>query len=95
MTGKGQASLARVSDYLMPNLEGTPAEIATIRSLLQRWQTENKRKGFGQCQSCRFNRELGNDRFQCGLTGAPLAKAEIRKICREHEFNAYQPQNSS
>lgn len=86
LTELGQDSLKRMSAFLMPNLEDSQNTALAIQSLLQNWQSKNNHKGFGQCQSCRFNQDLGNDEFQCGLTGEPLAKTEIRKICREHEF---------
>ncbi len=86
LTKAGRASLERMSGYLMPNLDEEPEHIDSIRSLLQKWQIKNNHKGFGQCQSCRFNRKLDNGKFQCGLTDAPLTSIDIRKICREHEF---------
>ncbi len=87
MTKKGEASLDRMSQQLMPNLEGVPGDINVIRSLLQKWQNQNDRQGFGQCQSCRFNRDLGNGEFECGLTETPLTPIDVKKICREHEFD--------
>ncbi len=88
MTKKGEHSLERMCEYLMPNLEAKPNDIDLVRSLLQKWQNQNDHQGFGQCQSCRFNRELKNGEFLCGLTEAPLTKTDIKKICREHEFYA-------
>jgi DNA-binding MarR family transcriptional regulator len=88
LTKTGTSSLERMSAYLMPNLEESAGDASHIRSLLQKWQIKNKHKGFGQCQSCRFNRQLGNGTFECGLTNEPLSAVEIRKICREHEFES-------
>ena len=86
LTKTGKSSFKKMSAYLMPNLDEAADDIELIKSLLQKWQIRNDHKGFGQCQSCRFNRQLDNGKFQCGLTKAPLSKADIKKICREHEF---------
>lgn len=86
LTRAGRASLDRMSNYLMPNLEASPNEIGAIQSLLKKWQTKNNHKGFGQCISCRFNRELDAAEFECGLTNEPLSAEDVRKICRDHEF---------
>ena len=88
LTKKGTDSLVRMSAYLMPDLEETTSNVALIKDLLQKWQIKNKHKGFGQCQSCRFNRSLKNGTFECGLTNEPLSNIDIRKICREHEFES-------
>jgi len=89
LTPKAKACLKRISHYLMPNLGEEKEEQAaseTIQSLLQKWQHANDYQGFGQCQSCRYNQPLGNGKFQCGLTGAPLNAMDVKLICREHEF---------
>ena len=87
LTQAGDDCLERMSEYLMPNLDESPKTAEAIKSLLHTWQNKNDHKGFGQCQSCRLNQELDDGKFQCGLTGAPLSVTDIRKICREHEFN--------
>lgn len=87
LTTLGKNSLKRMSRYLMPDLGEEPQTVEAIKSLLHTWQTNNNHKGFGQCQSCRYNRELGEGKFKCGLTGEPLSMTDIRKICREHEFD--------
>jgi hypothetical protein len=75
-----------MSSLLMPNLGETEKDVDAIRLLLQKWQANNNHKGFGQCLSCRYNRQLSDAKFQCGLTGESLSKSETRQICREHEF---------
>lgn len=87
LTSKAQASMKRISKALMPNLGEAKEANHAVKSLLMEWQLKNNYQGFGQCQSCRFNRSLGNDQFQCGLTNAPLTKTEVKQICREHEFD--------
>ncbi|MEZ8303346.1 MarR family winged helix-turn-helix transcriptional regulator [Vibrio splendidus] len=88
LTPKAKSTVKRISNSLMPNLEGTKPASEAIKSLLKEWQLTNNHRGFGQCQSCRYNRSLDNGKFQCGLTGAPLNKIEIKQLCREHEFDA-------
>lgn len=83
----GHDCLQRMSEHLMLNLDESPKTVAAIQSLLHTWQDKNNHKGFGQCQSCRFNQQLGRGKFQCGLTGEALSKADVKKICREHEFD--------
>ena len=88
MTPKAKVSAERIGKSLMPNLgEATEASV-TVKSLLMEWQLKNGHQGFGQCQSCRFNQSLVREKFQCGLTGEPLSKVEVKQICREHEFQS-------
>ncbi|MEZ5492078.1 MAG: MarR family transcriptional regulator [Gammaproteobacteria bacterium] len=94
LTPKAKASIKRISNLLMPNL-GEAKEVSdAVKSLLMEWQHKNNHQGFGQCQSCRYNRSLGNGKFQCGLTGEPLSKIEVKQLCREHEFQS-QSENQS
>ena len=86
LTPKAKASIERMSANIMPNLGEPKGASDTVKALLMDWQRNNNHRGFGQCQSCRFNRSLPGGEFQCGLTGAPLSKIEIKQICREHEF---------
>ena len=92
LTAKGEESLIKVSAKVMPNLEGKTEETESIKALLQQWQTSNHHQGFGQCQSCKYNRQLEDGQFQCGLTQALLSLSDIKKICREHEFQQTPPQ---
>lgn len=87
LTPRAKASAERISKSLMPNLDETKEADDAAKSLLMAWQRKNHYRGFGQCQSCRFNRSLGDGKFQCGLTGAPLSKLEVKQICREHQFD--------
>lgn len=88
LTPKAKESAKRIGKSLMPNLSEAKEANDVVKSLLMDWQLKNDHKGFGQCQSCRFNRSLENGKFQCGLTGESLTKTEIRQLCREHEFQA-------
>lgn len=56
-----------------------------LTELLRMLQQSNGLKSFGQCRSCRFNRER-DDGFFCALTQEPLSKQDAELICREHEF---------
>lgn len=86
LTPKAKKTTERIEKWLMPNLGEASEASKTLKSLLMEWQIKNQHKGFGQCQSCRFNRSLSNGKFQCGLTEEPLSSAEVKQICREHEF---------
>ncbi len=88
LTPKAKASVKRIANSLMPNLGEAKEASDALKSLLMEWQLKNSHQGFGQCQSCRFNRSLPNGKFQCGLTGEPLTKVEVKQICREHEFHS-------
>ncbi len=86
LTTKGEKSLNRMSVYLMPKLDEQIDSAGAIQALLKQWQIINDHSGFGQCLSCRFNKNLGNEEFECGLTGEPLSDVEVKMICKEHEF---------
>lgn len=87
LTPKAKASIKRIADFLMPNLGEAKEANNAVKSMLMEWQVKNDHQGFGQCQSCRFNRALSGGKFQCGLTDEPLTSVEVKKICREHEFD--------
>lgn len=86
LTALGKESLERMVKYYMPKLDGGTQEVDAIRSLLQKWQFQTGRKGFGQCQSCRFNKVLEDETFECALTNEVLSATDLKKICKEHEF---------
>ena len=86
LTSKAKASAERIGKSLMPNLGEASEANDAVKSLLMEWQLKNDHQGFGQCESCRFNRSLANGKFQCGLTGEPLTNVEVKQLCREHEF---------
>lgn len=58
---------------------------ADLETLLTAIQKAHGARTFGQCHTCRHLRIEGAEVFRCGLTGAPLAPEETRRICREHE----------
>lgn len=41
-------------------------------------------KSFGVCRTCRYNRDDGDGNFFCELVRAPLTRADVQLICREH-----------
>ncbi|MDB2387380.1 MarR family transcriptional regulator [Shewanella sp.] len=86
LTQTGKDSLTRMSSQLLPNLKGSNNDVDTIKALLKKWQVTNHHKGFGQCQSCKFNLEPSRENFLCALTNETLSLKDIKKICREHEF---------
>jgi MarR family transcriptional regulator, organic hydroperoxide resistance regulator len=48
-------------------------------------QKQNGLRGFGICETCRFNQHPSQNVFVCGLTNEKLKRPEIDKICREHQ----------
>ncbi len=61
-----------------------------LLALLRAAQQARGGKSFGACKTCRFN-EVLEDGFRCGLTGEPLSKAAIERICREHQYPCDRP----
>jgi MarR family transcriptional regulator, organic hydroperoxide resistance regulator len=55
---------------------------SSLKTLLRHYQVSTGRKGFGVCQSCRYNQTTDTG-FVCGLTQEPLGEQEIGLICRE------------
>ena len=97
LTAKAKRAVNRISSYLAPSMSETGIDEAgmgetraasdAVKSLLSSWQHKSGNQGFGLCESCRFHRTLDNSKFECGLTNEPLAAAEVKLICREHEFS--------
>lgn len=87
LTKQGKACLQRLSESMALDSVENDKTIKSIKSLLMIWQSKNKLQGFGQCESCHYNRHLSDNKFQCGLTEEKLSSADIKKICREHEFD--------
>ena len=86
LTNKGEECLEKITKNAGLSCEENEEVISAIRSLLHKWQIGNSKKGFGQCQSCRYNKKLNKNEFICGLTNDSLSLVDIKKICREHEF---------
>ena len=57
---------------------------SVLESLLRNLQQINGFRTFGVCHTCRFFEPVRRG-GRCGLTFEPLGRAEIDKICREHE----------
>lgn len=91
LTAAGQRILDRVYpsrlfDHSVAALSRTQIQHLnhSLVELLRTLQTQNGRRSFGQCFSCQHHIKLGNNKFQCGLTGEPLKRQDIDLICREH-----------
>jgi len=87
ITEGGRDCLQRVSHGMSLDFDDAPSVVELVKSLLARWQAQSSQKGFGQCQSCRYNVDLGNSEFECGLTKELLSNTDVKKICREHDFS--------
>ena len=44
----------------------------TLKSILKDLQIRNNHRTFGQCSTCRFFTNEGENKFRCGLTSEPL-----------------------
>lgn len=55
-----------------------------LTSFLNRLQSANQFKTFGQCHSCAYNIKVDEQQFLCGLTKESLSTSETDLICREH-----------
>ncbi len=86
LSAEGTKCLKRLEEALLPELPENEKRVSVLKDLLSEWQVRNDLKGFGQCKSCRFNEQLGQSKFKCGLTGEALSKTDIEKICQEHVF---------
>lgn len=86
LTEAGRACLGRMAGGLIPDLPDDPELVQALRRVLGRWQESNDLKGFGQCQSCKYNNSEGG-RFFCDLLKERLSAEDVTKICREHEFS--------
>lgn len=86
MTPESKQVMKRIEKILTPDIHDDEKTLAAFKAILSTWQKQKNAQGFGQCRSCRFNKDKGNGRFQCGLTEEPLKKSETLQICREHEF---------
>jgi DNA-binding MarR family transcriptional regulator len=60
------------------------ALVTGLEDLLRRMQRASGAASFGECQGCAHFRREGDRRFRCGLTGEPLRRVDIEKICLEH-----------
>jgi DNA-binding MarR family transcriptional regulator len=60
----------------------------SLTTLLRDLQNASGSRGFSICHTCRYNETIDDTRFRCGLTGEPLTRTDIQKICREHEYSA-------
>lgn len=86
LTAEGQACLERMAGGLIPDIPENPALTANLRQVLDGWQKSRGLKGFGQCQSCRYNLRPEGGGFFCALLRESLSAEDVTKICREHEF---------
>lgn len=87
LTRRAEALVARLASRI--GSVGAPENLAAhLEALLRAWQRARGGLSFGVCRTCRYFLTLGEDRFQCGLTGEPLLMPQPLKICREHETAA-------
>lgn len=82
----GQKAVTRLHEKLPVTKDENPTLTAALRTLLSEWQEGRAHSSFGLCCTCKHNIDLGDDKFQCGLTGESLKKAETLQICREHAY---------
>lgn len=59
--------------------------ISALTSLLMAVQKANGLKSFGICHTCRYNKNLNDGNYLCGLTKEVLTSKEVQLICREHD----------
>lgn len=89
LTPKGLQLARRFHRQLLLNKLGVDgvrlAALETdLEALLRAIQRAHGGRSFGVCQSCRYFQRQGAE-FRCGLTGEALSRAQIVRICREHE----------
>jgi len=58
---------------------------SALTSLLMAVQKANGLKTFGVCYTCRYNKNLNDGNYLCGLTKEVLTSKEVQLICREHD----------
>ena len=83
LTAKGNSVTQRMHDSI--NLDGADKLEPALKETLASIQKKNGLRGFGICQSCKFNQNPGKNSFSCGLTKEKLSAEEVKKICKEHE----------
>lgn len=93
LTERGAALHARlVPSALLRGLDAaaeTPADAeAVLATLLLALQRTRGGRAFGVCRTCHHFQRTAGSAGVCGLTGEPLAPAETRLICREHDPSA-------
>jgi MarR family transcriptional regulator, negative regulator of the multidrug operon emrRAB len=91
LSKKGADALTKAQKEIpdLPNM-GDKVE-QSFRAILLSWQTQNKLKTFGLCITCKYNEQLDNGKYLCGLTQEALTRPDTQKICREHEFETTRP----
>lgn len=94
LTPRGRRLLERVA---MPavwrraaaRLDQADAEMATrLEGVLRELQRAHGSRTFGVCHTCRHCVQETSTAFRCGLTGEPLSRVDVEKICREHSAAA-------
>jgi len=91
LSKKGSDALTKVQKEIpeLPNM-GDKVE-QSFRAVLLSWQTQNRSRTFGLCNTCKYNEQLDNGKYLCRLTNEALTRADTQKICREHEFETTHP----
>ncbi|MEZ4872640.1 MAG: MarR family winged helix-turn-helix transcriptional regulator [Bdellovibrionales bacterium] len=83
LTTKGSSVVKRMSKFI--DLDGSDTIAPELKVLLTTIQKKHGFRGFGVCKSCKFNENVGQNNFVCGLTKEKLSFQDIHKICKEHE----------
>ncbi|MCC6137262.1 MAG: winged helix-turn-helix transcriptional regulator [Bdellovibrionaceae bacterium] len=85
LTTKGFSVAKRMSKII--NLDGTNSNSIApkLKLLLASIQKKHGFRGFGICKTCKFNENVGQNNFVCGLTKEKLSLQDIHKICKEHQ----------
>ncbi len=86
LTVKGNSVAQRMLESI--NLDGADRLEPALKTMLTSIQKKNGLRGFGTCNSCKFNQNPGKNSFICGLTNEKLSSDDVKKICREHEPGA-------
>lgn len=83
LTTKGSSVIKRMSKFI--DLDSSDTIVPELKLLLSSIQKKHGFRGFGICKSCKFNQNVGQSNFVCGLTKEKLSLDDIHKICKEHE----------
>ena len=86
LTVNGQSVVQRMTKTI--DLDGAEKQEPALKKILASLQKRNGLRGFGICQSCRYNQSTGPNSFVCGLTNEKLSSTDMKKLCKEHEDEA-------
>lgn len=84
LTVKG-SNLARKFQEQIELSEDSKELSNVLKKVLNHFQRQNNLKSFGICSTCKYNTDIGQNKFKCGLTEELLSSSDVELICREHE----------